>query len=65
MNTHYCIKNSVARYYQPCINRRKAVYLQDNSRPVYARLRNFQYNRTGATDLLPLRDVYCPALERA
>ena len=33
--------------------------------PVNARLRNFQYDRTGATDLLPLRDVYCPALERA
>ena len=30
-----------------------------------ARLRNFQYDRTGATDLLPLRDVYCLALEGA
>ena len=25
----------------------------------------FQYDRTGATDLLPLLDMYCPALERA
>ena len=23
---HYCIKSSAARYQQPCINRRKAVY---------------------------------------
>ena len=38
---------------------------QGNSRAVNARLRNFQYDRTGATDLLPLRDVYCSALERA
>ena len=35
------------------------------SRAVYARLRNFEYDRTGATDLLPLRDVYYLALERA
>ena len=27
-------------------------------REVNARLCNFQYDRTGATDLLPLRDVY-------
>ena len=39
--------------------------LQGNSRVVNARIRNFQYDRTGATDLLPLQDVYCPALERA
>ena len=41
------------------------MYLQGNSRAANAWLRNFQYDRTGATDLLPLRDVYCPALERA
>ena len=45
--------------------RRKAVYKQGNSRDVNARLRNFQYERTRATDLLPLRDVFCPALEGA
>ena len=32
---------------------------------VNAWLCNFQYDRAGATDLLPLRAVYCPALERA
>ena len=42
---------------KPCINK-------GNSRAVNARLRNFQYDPTGATDLLPLRDVYYPALER-
>ena len=42
---------------KPCIN--KAIHALN------ARLRNFQYDRTGATELLPLRDVYCPALERA
>ena len=26
---------------------------------------NFQYDRTGVTDSLPLLDVYCPALEQA
>ena len=31
----------------------------------HAQLRNFQYDRTGATDLLPLRDMYCSALERS
>ena len=36
------------------------MYQQGNSRAVNARLRNFQYVRTGATDLLPLRDVYAP-----
>ena len=41
---------------KPCI-------YNGNSRAVNARLRNFQYDRTGATDLLPLRNVYCPALE--
>ena len=41
------------------------MYQQGKSHAVNARLRNFQYDRTGATDLLPLRDVYCPALERA
>ena len=39
--------------------------MQTNSRAVNARLRNFQYDRTGATDLLPSRHVYCQALERA
>ena len=49
----------------PCIDRLNAVYEQGNSRVVNARLRNFQYDRTGTTHLLPLRDMYCPALERA
>ena len=31
------------------------MYEQGNSRAVNARLRNFQYARSGATDLLPLR----------
>ena len=35
---------------KPCINK-----IQGNSRTINARLRNFQYVRTGATDLLPLR----------
>ena len=38
---------------------------KSNSRAVNARLCNFQYARTGATELLPSWDVYCPALERA
>ena len=44
---------------KPCIT--KAIH----ARAVNALLRNFQYGRTGATDLLALRDVYFPALERA
>ena len=43
---------------KPCINK-------GNSRAVNARLHNVQYARTGAIELLPLRDVYCPALEQA
>ena len=27
-------------------------------------LRNFQYDRTGATDLVALRNVYCPGIVR-
>ena len=42
---------------KPCIH--------GNSRADNSRLRNFQYDRNGATDLLPLGDVYCVALERA
>ena len=33
------------------------MYKQGNSRAVNARLRNFQYDRIGATDLLALRRV--------
>ena len=43
---------------KPCIKK-------VNSRAVNARLRNFQYARTGAIELLPSRHVYCPAPERA
>ena len=50
---NYCIKSSGAHYEQPCINRRKAVYKQGNSRTVNAWLCNFQYARIGATELLP------------
>ena len=41
------------------------MYEQCNSRAVIARQSNFQYVHTGATDLMPLRDVYCQALEQA
>ena len=43
---------------KPCIN--KAILRAFN-----AQLRNFQYARTGAEDLLPLQDVYCLALDWA
>ena len=35
------------------------------TRAINARLRNFQYDSIAATELLPLRDVYFPALEGA
>ena len=41
---------------------RKGGGQQGNSRAVNARLRNFQYARTGAIELLPSRDACCPAL---
>ena len=47
----HVINNRVLTGEEPCIN--KAI-----QRAVNAWLRNFQYDRTGATDLLPLRDVY-------
>ena len=40
-------------------------YMFPYSHAVNARLHNIQYARTGATELLSSRDVYCPALERA
>ena len=55
LNLYYCIKSSahVINSHaligeKPCINK---------SRAVNARLRNFQYACTGATELLPSRDV--------
>ena len=63
VNMNYCLKaashviNSRALTGEkPCINKTIHALLM---------LGNFQYDRTGATDLLPLRDVYCLALERA
>ena len=43
---------------KPCINKAIHALLMHG-------LRSVQYARTGATELLPSRDVYCPALERA
>ena len=47
------------------INSRTLTGEKGNSRTVNARLRNFQYDRTGAIILQPSRDLYCPALEEA
>ena len=73
---YYYIESNTVRYYLSCINRRKAVYWQGNSRTVNARLRNMQYARTGATELiyhalpcqsdqLSSRNVHCLAPEQA
>ena len=43
---------------KPCINKAIHALLMHG-------YTNFQYARTGVTELLPSRDVYCPAPERA
>ena len=48
---------------KPCIN--KAIHTLLTHGYMATRLHNFQYDRTGAINLMPLRDAYCLAQERA